>query len=182
MAISNGMTCPSETTSGKKSRQKIYLFRDKCYFNTWKNMNTYSQTSKSIKTSCRNSTLASTPSTSPSSPPSPGRTLSPMLAFVCYDNWSSLVWLSLIFKSNHPWYSFQFSSKQSYTIHEIKKIWNMEFLVERVGNRSFERGNAATATMMRREKVKKISEQKILSTEIQRYPWTTHLRRLLATC
>ena len=40
----------------------------------------------------------------------------------------------------------------------------MKFLVERVGNRSFERGNAATATMMRREKVKKISEQKILST------------------
>ena len=43
----------------------------------------------------------------------------------------------------------------------------MEFLVERVGNRSFERGNAATATMMRREKVKEISEQKILSTYIQ---------------
>ena len=44
----------------------------------------------------------------------------------------------------------------------------MEFLVERVGNRSFERGNAATATMMRREKVKEISEQKILSTEFKR--------------
>ena len=57
----------------------------------------------------------------------------------------------------------------------------MEFLVERVGNRSFERGNAATATMMRREKVMEI-EQKILSTEIQRCPWTTHLRRLLAIC
>ena len=58
----------------------------------------------------------------------------------------------------------------------------MEFLVERVGNRSFERGNAATATMMRREKVKEISEQKILSTEIQRYPWRTHLKWFLAIC
>ena len=35
----------------------------------------------------------------------------------------------------------------------------MEFLVERVGNRSFERGNTATATMMRREKVKVIEHR-----------------------
>ena len=37
----------------------------------------------------------------------------------------------------------------------------MEFLVERVGNRSFERGNAATATMMRREKVMEIEKKNI---------------------
>ena len=96
-----------------KRYEKIVMYLDK--LSKW----SYQQSNFNlIKTSCRNSTLASTPSTSPSSPPSPGNTLSPIFAFFCCDNCSCLVWSSLIFKSNHPWYSLQFSSKQSYTIHK----------------------------------------------------------------